>query len=220
MSYNLMSHNMELVMTSTVRHIKHLLPLIVAILGFNEQSFARSSGGSGASVNPSVGAMMLFGSGQMGNDTDVKSRNMLSTPVAVFAGFNIKKFRVGINYEYNLVGQSDDPASFSNQNIGGKGSAAGLRLEYYNGTTAFGLIYRLSEKYTLDKATLAGTTSEYEGTSGYGIQFYRQIKSKIGIVLDYSMGTLKSSQNKSNDLNWNRTSLGLVFTNFSGSGKR
>jgi len=206
-------------MTISVHQNRVLLLLVIAVIGFSHKSFAAASSG-GASVKPSIGAMMLFGSGQMGNDTDVKSRNMLSTPVAVFGGLNIKKFRVGINYEYNIVGQSDDPASFSNQNIGGKGSAAGLRLEYYNGTTAFGLIYRLSEKYTLDKATVAGTTSEYEGTSGYGIQFYRQLKNKIGIVVDYSMGTLKSSGGNSNDLNWNRASLGLVFTNFSGSGKR
>jgi hypothetical protein len=207
---------MELVMTIAPTK-NYLLLLVIPLYFIGQISFAASSG---ASVKPSVGAMMLFGSGQMGNDTDVKSRNMLSTPVAVFAGFNIKKFRLGINYEYNIVGQSDDPASFSNQNIGGKGSAAGLRLEFYNGTTALGLIYRLSEKYTLDKATLSGAVSEYEGTSGYGIQFYRQVKNKIGVVLDYSMGTMKSSAGNSNDLNWNRASLGLVFTNFSGSGKR
>jgi hypothetical protein len=210
---------MELVMT-IARAQKYLLLVVITVLGFSQSGFAASSG---PSVKPSIGAMMLFGSGQMGNDETtnaIPKRDMLYTPVAVFAGFNIKKLRIGLNYEYNIVGQTSDPSSVLNQNVGGKGSAAGLRLEYYNGKTAFGLIYRLSEKYTLDKPTIGGQTSEYEGTSGYGIQFYRQIKSKVGIVADYSMGTMKSSGGISGDMNWSRASLGLVFTNFAGSGKR
>lgn len=202
-------------MAKNVR-LKNIFLLMVITFSFSSTAFAqRRSSGGGTKVKPSIGAMMLFGSGQMGNDTDVLSRSMLYTPVAIFAGFNIRKFRLGINYEYNLVGQSDDPASFSNQNIGGKGSAAGLRLGFYNGITSVDLIYRASEKYTLDKATLAGTTSEYEGSSGYGIQYYRRLKNRIGIVVDYSMGTYKSVGSNSDDLNWNRASLGLVFTNFS-----
>lgn len=165
-------------------------------------------------VKPSVGAMMLFGSGKMGNDTDVLQRSMLHTPIAIFAGFNIKNYRIGLNYEYNLVGQSDDPASFSNQNIGGKASSAGLRLDYYNGKTSFGLIYHVSDKFTLDKPTLAGAVSEYEGKSGFSLQFYRHIKKRFGIVVDYSMGEYKSTAANSDDLKWDRASLGLVFSNF------
>ncbi len=200
-------------MAKTVRP-QNIFLLMVIALSLGSTAYAAPSTG-GSKVKPSIGAMMLFGTGSMGNSTDVLSRCMLYTPVAIFAGFNIKKFRVGINYEYNLVGQSDDPASFSNQNIGGKGSAPGLRLGYYNGITSVDFIYRLSEKYTLDKATLAGTTSEYEGSGGYGIQYYRRLKNRIGIVVDYSMGTYKSVGANSDDLNWTRASLGLVFTNFS-----
>jgi hypothetical protein len=206
---------MELVMTNIVRPNKFLL-LLVIVFALNTESFAAR----GDFGKPTIGAMMLMGSGQMGNDTDVLKRNMLYTPLAVFAGVNYKKFRFAINYEYNVVGQTDDPASFSNQNIGGKGSAAGLRLEFYDGKQAFGLIYRASEKYTLDKATLAGTVSEYDGKGGFGIQYYRQLKNRIGIVVDYSMGTLNSAAGNSDDLTWNRASLGLVFTNFSSIGRR
>lgn len=172
---------------------------------------------SGAKVGPSVGAMMLFGSGKMGNDSDVLSRSMIYTPIVIFGGFNIRSFRLGINYEYNLVGQSDDPASVGNQNLGGKGSSMGLRMDYYNGKTSVGAIYRMSDKYTLDKPTLTGQTSEYEGTSGFGFQYYRQIKKKIGIVLDYSMGEMKSSAANSNNIKWDRIGVGLVFSNFPGS---
>lgn len=201
-------------MTKTVR-LSHIFIFLVSVFALNSESFAAR----GDFGKPTIGAMMLMGTGQMGNDTDVLKRNMLSTPLAVFAGINYKKFRFGINYEYNVVGQTDDPASFGNQNIGGKGSAAGIRLEFYNGKHAFGMIYRASEKYTLDKATLAGTVSEYDGKGGFGIQYYRQIKNRIGIVVDYSMGTLNSAAGNSDDLTWNRTSLGLVFTNFAARGR-
>ena len=208
---------MEFVMTFV--NVKRICASLLILAFFSSQhANAASRGGSGP--GPSIGVMALFGQGKMGNDTDVLSRNMIYTPIAVFAGFNIKKFRLGINYEYEMVGQSDDPANFSNQNIGGKGSAPGLRFDYYNGTTSFGLIYRMSEKYTLDKPTLSGATSEYEGKSGFSLQFYTQIKKRIGIVVDYSTGSMKSSAGNSNDLNWIRAAIGLVFTNFAGSGGR
>src|SRR3989338_7588915 len=63
---------------------------------------------------------------------------MIHTPVALFAGFNMKKFRLGINYEYNLAGQTADPASVSNQNLSGKGAAMGVRAEFYDGKQSFG----------------------------------------------------------------------------------
>lgn len=162
----------------------------------------------------SVGAMMLFGSGKMGNTTDVLSRSMIYTPVALFAGYNIKKLRIGINYEYNLAGQSEDPASLGNQNVSGNGSTMGLRLDYYDGKQSLGAIYHLSEKYTLSKPTVSGDTSEYEGKMGFGIQYYRQFKNKIGFVLDYTSADMKSSAANSDDIKWDRVSLGLVFTNF------
>ena len=98
--------------------VKGLL-LLILIASFSSVSFSAGSKSSGDSkVGPSVGAMMLFGTGKMGNDTDVLSRSMVYTPVILFAGFNLKSFRIGINYEYDLLCQSDDPAQFSNQNIG------------------------------------------------------------------------------------------------------
>lgn len=174
----------------------------------------------GKSVGPSIGASVLFGMGKMGNDTDVLKRSMIHTPVSIFAGFNWKRLRFAVNYEYNLIGQSDDPASYSNQNIGGKGSSVGPRLGYYDGKQAFEVIYRASEKFTLDKPTLAGTVAEYEGKGGYSVQYYRQLKKRVGLVLDYTSMELKSPQGNSNDIKWDRVALGLVLTNFEGSGRR
>lgn len=165
-------------------------------------------------AKPTVGAMVLFGTGKMGNTSDVLSRSMIYTPVAFFAGFNIKKYRIGVNYEYNLAGQSEDPANLGNQNVGGKASIVGLRFDYYDGTQSAGLIYHMSSKYILDKPTLAGTVADYDGKMGFSLQYYRQIKKKLGFVLDYTSSDMKSSVATTDDIKWDRISLGLVFTNF------
>lgn len=192
-----------------------LLALAITVLG--QLALAASSN---AKIGPSIGAMVLFGTGKMGNTTDVLERSMIYTPVSLFVGFYLKKIRLALNYEYNLVGQSDDPASYSNQNIGGKGSSIGARIGYYDGKNAFDVIYRASEKYTLDKPTLAGTVADYDGKSGYTIQFYRQIKKRVGFVIDYTSMDMKSNGANSDDIKWNRIGIGLVLTNFANSGRR
>lgn len=175
------------------------------------------SGAVHAQSKVSVGAMLLFGTGKMGNSTDVLDRSMVYTPIALFAGYNIKKFRLGINYEYNLAGQSEDPANLGNQNVGGKGTAMGLRFDFYDGKQSAGLVYHLSEKYTLDKPTILGTTADYDGKSGFSFQYYRRLRKKVGIVLDYTMVELKSSAGNTADIKFDRIGLGIVFTNFPGN---
>lgn len=162
----------------------------------------------------SGGAMVLFGTGSMGNSVDVLSRSMVHTPIGLFGGINIKSFRIGFHYEFNMVGQTADPTTVNNQNIGGKASASGLRLDYYDGKQAVGVIMKMAETYTLDKPTITGDTAIYEGSSSMGIQYYRSFKKKIGFVFDYSMGQLKSSAGLSNDITYDRISLGIVFSNF------
>lgn len=174
-----------------------------------------SSSTSLAQSKFSAGAMVLYGTGSMGNSTDVLSRSMVFMPIDLFAGFNIKKFRLGFNYEYNLVGQSAEPADFSNQNIGGSGSATGLRLEYYDGKQAAGVVCRLGEKYTLTKPTAAGGTVRYDGKLGFGFQYYRSIKNKFGVVIDFTSGEMTSPTGDTADIKWNRMAIGMVFTNFS-----
>lgn len=184
-----------------------VLVILLATL-YSSVSFAQ------AKVSASVGAMVMMGSGKMGNSTDVLNRSMLYTPVALFAGFNMKKFRLGLNYEYSVVGQTDDPSTLGNQNIGGKGSSAGLRLGFYDGKQAFDLIYRAMDKYTLDKPTLAGNVAEYDGKMGFSIQYYRQLKKKFGFVIDYTSSEMKSSAANSDDIKWDRISIGIVLSNF------
>lgn len=166
----------------------------------------------------SGGAMVLLGQGQMGNGADVPDRAMMHTPLGLFGGVNIKKFRVGVNYEYNMAGQTADPTSLMNQNLSGSGSAPGVRLEYYDGKQAAGLIYRLSHTYKLDKATQAGLTSTYKGAGGFTLQYYRQFKKRFGFVLDYTTETFTESvPAPSQNIKWSRISVGIVFTNFTGT---
>lgn len=192
-----------------MRSIKRNFILTLLFILVSSAAFAQSK--------VSAGAMLLFGSGKMGNSTDVLDRSMVFTPIALFAGYNIKKFRIGINYEYNLAGQSEDPANFGNTNVGGKGTAMGLRFDFYDGKQSAGLIYHMSEKYTLDKPTILGTTADYDGKSGISLQYYRRLKKKVGIVLDYTMVELKSSAGNTADIKFNRIGVGIVFTNFPGN---
>ena len=181
---------------------------ILGITFFSKQSFAQSKF--------SGGAMILFGQGQMGNGSDVPDRTMVSTPIEIFGGINFKKFRLGLNYEYNMSGQSADPATISGQqNLSGKGSAIGLRLEYYDGKQSGGLVYRLSDTYALDKLTASGAASTYKG-SGITIQYTRQISKRIGFVLEYTTETFTESvPAPSGAIKWNRMAVGVIFSNFS-----
>lgn len=189
--------------------VKNLTLLLLMVFFIGPKAIAQSKF--------SWGTMAHFGTGQTGNSTDVLSRGMSHFAISVLAGYNIKKFRVGLNYEYDMIGQTADPGDFSGQNIGGKSGAAGLRLEFYDGKQAFGIIYRVSDKLTLDKPTVAGTTSVYDAKSGYGIQYYRQLRKNIGFVIDYTSGEYKSAEAITADMQWSRVALGMVLTNFSGS---
>lgn len=195
----------------------HNLVRIFFILLINIFSFqlANAKGGSGSGPRFSLGMTIMGGQGQMGNGVDVLDRDMIFTPIGLFLGFNIKKFRIGGNYEYYIAGQSTDPATVSNQNISGKGGATGVRLDYYDGKQSFGVIYRMSDTYTLDKATAAGNSVTYSSTSGYSVQYYRQIKKRFGIVLDYTSETFDTSL--PNSVKWSRMGIGIVISNFTSS---
>lgn len=184
-----------------------------------EQSFAqRSSGGSGASKF-SLGVMALAGKGTMGNGlSDAPDRDMMFFPVAFFAGYNIKKFRLGVNYEYMMGNQTTTPADVANTNVSGTGSSLGVRLEYYDGVQGIGAVYRASTSYNLEKQTVAGTSATYKGSSGFSIQYMRQIKNRFGFVIDYTSEEFSESLTTAN-IKWNRIGLGIVFANFTARGR-
>lgn len=189
----------------------HIIIILICFITF---TFAHQVKAQGRFTG---GAMVALGQGKMGNGTDVADRAMSFTPVSLFAGYNFKKFRLGANYEYYIGSQSEDPAAVANQNVSGKGTAMGLRFDYYDGKQSAGLIYRLSDSYTLDQPTKTGTTAVYKSKGGFQLQYYRQIKKRFGFVIDYTTETFDESLPSA--VKWDRIALGIVFTNFASSGK-
>lgn len=184
------------------------------------QLFAQRGGGGPSRF--SAGVYGLFGTGKMGNGGSndpgfALDRNMLYTSVGLFAGISLKKFRVGLNYEYMMAGQQTEPAEVANTNMSGTGGNVGLRLEYYDGTNAIGAVVHLADTYKLDKTTFAGDSAEYKGgpAKGFSVQYMRRIKNKIGIILDYTTGEYNESLT-TGPVKWNRMGLGIVFSNFAG----
>ncbi len=173
----------------------------------------------GAQSSPSrfsAGAMLMAGKGTMGNGlSDAPDRDMTFIPIGLFAGVNFKKFRVGLNYEYMMANQNTDPKDVANTNTSGIGTSIGTRLEYYSGVQSFGLVYRASTNYTLEKQTFSGVNATYKG-SGFSLQYTRQIKNKIGFVIDYTTEEFTESLATAN-IKYNRFAIGLIFSNFTGS---
>ena len=193
-----------------ISHLKILLFVFISLSFFNDSEAQTGGGGKF-----SGGLIVALGQGKMGNGTDVPNRTMTYTPVSLFAGYNIKKFRIGGHYEYNIAAQSEDPASVINQNLSGKGSALGIRLDYYDGKQSAGLIYRLSDTFNLNKPTSSGANAVYKSKGGFQIQYYRQIQKRFGFVVDYTTETFDDSLASS--VKWDRIALGLVITNFNSS---
>ncbi|MBC7420512.1 MAG: hypothetical protein H7328_07255 [Bdellovibrio sp.] len=199
------------------RSFGHLTAFIFSLTVLSTtESFAQKHSGGGSNPKFSIGATVEAGQGKMGNGVDVPDRAMIYTGASVFFGYNIfRKLRLGVNYDYYMAGQSVDPAEVNGQNISGKGSSPGIRIDYYDGKQSFGAIYRLSDTFTLDKATLQGSTAVYKSKSGFQIQYYRQIKKRFGFVIDYTTETFDDSL--TNSVKWDRVGLGIVLTNFTSS---
>jgi hypothetical protein len=167
----------------------------------------------------SIGIMAMMGYGKMGNgltgSQNAVDRDMIHTPLGIFMGLSIKRVRIGLNYEFSVVGQSTNPASVENTNISGNATAPGARLDYYDGKNTFGVVYRPSSEFKLDKVTFAGDTATYKKGSGFSVQYMRQIKKRMGFIFDYTTEEYKDSLPMGN-VKFNRFALGVVFANFPG----
>lgn len=161
----------------------------------------------------SFGATLSSGYGSMGNEAEVKQRNILFTPLNAFAGFNVRKLRLGIQYEYYMANQLDDPELFNSQNLSGKGSSIGARLDYYNGKHCLGIIYRFSDEFTLSKPTVSEETAIYKGYQGFELQYYQQLIKNLGFAIGVAQQIYDESTTK--PIQWNRLSIGLIYTHFS-----
>ena len=180
------------------------------ILALPSVSLAQRSGAI------SYGIMALFGSGQMGNgdlNNLAPDRTMEYFPIAGFFGYNYKKLRLGLNYEYVIVNQTTSPSEVNFTNLTGKESNVGLRVEYYSGKYSAGVILKPSNSYALTKTTGNGNSSAYKAKLGYGVQLTAQMRKEIGLVFDYSAATYDESLSDA-DVTMNRFSVGLILSNF------
>jgi len=160
--------------------------------------------------------MAMFGSGQMGNgdlNNLAPDRTMEYFPIAAFFGYNYKKLRLGLNYEYVIVNQATSPAEVNFTNLTGKESNAGIRVEYFNGKYSGGIILKPSNDFKLTKTTGDGASSAYKSKFGYGVQITAQLRKEIGLVVDYSATQYDESLSDA-DVSMNRFSVGLVLSNF------
>ncbi len=158
----------------------------------------------------------MFGSGQMGNgdlNNLAPERSMQYFPIAAFFGYNYKKLRFGLNYEYVIVNQTTSPSEVNFTNLTGKETNAGLRIEYFNGKYSGGIILKPSNDFKLTKTTGNGESSAYKSNFAYGVQVTAQLRKEIGLVVDYSATTYNESLSDA-DVTMNRFSVGLMLSNF------
>ncbi len=175
----------------------------------------RPASSSTAKNNPySAGFIVMGGQGSMGNSlVDAENRDMNHMPVQIFFGFRFSKFRFALNAEYSKVSQSTDPLDVSNTNIAGTGLAVGPRLDYYDGIQSFGVFYRASDSYRLDRPDINNEQHEYKSTNGIGIQYTRRLAGRLGVAIDYTKETFTESLDTQN-IKWDRISIGLIYSNF------
>lgn len=162
----------------------------------------------------SAGFSVIGAQGKMGNGlTDAPDRDMYFYPVQVFLGVRIAKFRLSVAAEYMQGSQITMAAEVSNTNVTGSSVAYGPRLDYYDGIQSFGVFYRSSDSYRLEKPDINDAMQEYKATSGYTIQYSRRLKGRLGFVLDYTQEEFSESLS-TGPVKWNRTGFGLIYSNF------
>lgn len=175
----------------------------------------RPASSSTSKNNPySAGFIVMGGQGSMGNSlVDAENRDMSHMPVQIFFGFRLSKFRFALNAEYSKVSQSTDPLEVGNTNIAGTGLAVGPRIDYYDGVQSFGLFYRASDSYRLDRPDINNRQHEYKASNGLGLQYTRRIAGRLGVAIDYTKETFTESLDTEN-IKWDRISIGLIYSNF------
>lgn len=159
------------------------------------------------------GASMLFGQGQMGNNTTIAPyRDMDYTTVQGFLGFRISHFRFSVVGEYSYVIQTTNVVEVANTNLKGQSFAYGPKFEFYDGQQAIGFIYRLRSTYDLKKVDINYEKQQYNSTTGFNIQYTRRIKGKVGFVIDYARE--EYGRSLPDRISWDRLSIGITYSNF------
>lgn len=167
----------------------------------------------------SAGFSVIATQGTMGNGLmDAPDRDLYFYPVQLFVGVRLKKVRLSAVAEYMQTSQITEASEVANTNVTGTGVSFGPRLDYYDGVQSFGVFYRMSDTYQLEKPDINAVSQEYKATSGYTVQYTRRIKGRLGFVIDYTQEEFSKSLD-TKPIKWTRTGFGLIFSNFDISGR-
>ncbi|AZZ37599.1 hypothetical protein CIK05_12615 [Bdellovibrio sp. qaytius] len=166
----------------------------------------------------SAGFSIVGAQGTMGNDlADAPMRDMYFYPVQLFVGVRISKIRLAVAAEYMQGSQITLASEVANTNVTGTGISFGPRIDYYDGVQSFGVFYRSSDTYRLEKPDVNAALQEYKSTAGYTVQYTRRIKGRLGFVLDYTQEEFSESLT-TGPVKWSRTGFGLIYSNFDTAG--
>lgn len=162
----------------------------------------------------SAGFSIIGAQGSMGNGLDdAPDRDLYMYPIQMFLGFRMGPVRLSAMAEYMITSQITESAEVNNTNVTGSGISFGPRLDYYDGVQSFGVFYRTSDTYRLEKPDINAANQEYKATSGFTVQYTRRLKGRMGFVIDYSQETFTQSLD-TEPVKWSRTGFGLIFSNF------
>lgn len=204
-----------------------ILPLIVGvmIIILTEPAFARkkftgfSFRGKPTAYKSnnkimSAGFSIIGAQGTMGNGlADAPDRDLYFYPAQLFVGVRMGKIRLSAVAEYMQGSQTTDAIEVANTNVTGTGVSFGPRLDYYDGVQSFGVFYRASDTYQLEKPDINNDSQAYKATAGYTVQYTRRLKGRLGFVLDYTQEEFSESLD-TGPVKWSRTGFGLIYSNF------
>lgn len=162
----------------------------------------------------SAGFSVIGSRGKMGNGLDdAPDRDMYFYPVQLFIGLRLSRVRLSAVAEYMQGSQITMASEVGNTNVTGSGVAFGPRLDYYDGIQSFGVFYRASHTYQLEKPDVNNEMKAYKATAGYTVQYTRRLKGRLGFVLDYTQEEFSESLDTA-PVKWNRAGFGLIYSNF------
>src|SRR4051812_6270092 len=106
--------------------------LLFSFMSITQVLFAEEAKQESSSENRfGVQGGLLLGLGTMSNNSgNIPSRAMNILALEALPGYRFGNWMPGLYLQYGLVGQSADPATVSNQNLGGAGYLIGIGGTY------------------------------------------------------------------------------------------
>jgi hypothetical protein len=111
---------------------------------------------------------LSFGLGTGSNNSgSIPSRAMNILSLRALPGYRLGRWMPGLYLDYHFVGQTAEPSSVSNQNLGGAGYLVGLGGTFDWNKFNFLLAVNFYGSYTLSTQAFGGQTSVYSAPLGF-----------------------------------------------------